>query len=142
MDYQTKALLKSLWIFHFACSPCNNCDIEILDSLTPRFDLERFGMQLVGSIRHADVLLVTGSVSRKCAPRLKALYAQAPKPIYVVAFGACGCSMGIFADSYNTVGPVDNIIPVDAYIPGCPPRPEAIILAITRLIESVKGKSA
>jgi membrane-bound hydrogenase subunit mbhJ len=95
-------------------------------------------MQLVGSIRHADVLLVTGSVSRKCAPRLKALYAQASKPIFVIAFGACGCSMGIFEDSYNTVGPVDRIIPVDAYIPGCPPRPEAVILAVSKLLDSLK----
>jgi len=140
MDIKTKALLRSIWVFHFAASPCNNCDIEILDSLTPRFDLERFGVQLVGSIRHADAMLVTGSVNRKVAPMLKRMYEQAPKPLFVIAFGACGCSMGMFHDSYNTTGPVDRIIPVDAYIPGCPPRPEAIIDGLVKLIAAIKQK--
>ncbi|NMB70920.1 MAG: hypothetical protein GYA22_02060, partial [Bacteroidales bacterium] len=87
---------KSLWVFHFGGASCNNCDIEILDCLTPRYDIERFGMQLVGSIKHADVLLVSGSINRKCRERLLEVYHQAPKPIVVVAFGACGCSGGVF----------------------------------------------
>jgi membrane-bound hydrogenase subunit mbhJ len=125
---------KSLWLFHFSGASCNNCDIEILDCLTPRYDLERFGMQLVGSIRHADVLLVNGSINQKDKVRLLEIYEQAPKPILVVAIGACGCTGGIFSGGNVFAGPVDQIIPVDAYIPGCPPKPEAIISGIIKLI--------
>lgn len=140
MGVKLKALLKSPWVFHLNTGSCNNCDIEILDALTPKFDLERFGIRLVGSIRHADVLLVTGGVTRKVAPRLKRLYEQAPKPCLVVAIGACACSKGIFMEAYNMAGPVDKIIPVDAYIPGCPPKPEAIIMGVVKLIQKLKGK--
>ena len=133
MNLKLKALKKSLWLFHFSTGSCNNCDIELLDCLTPKFDLERFGIKLVGSIRHADVMMVTGIVTRQTAPLLKRIYEQAPKPIIVIALGGCACSGGIFADSYNFAGPVDKIVPVDAYIPGCPPRPEAIIAAVVKL---------
>jgi len=125
---------KSLWVFHFAGASCNNCDIEILDCLTPRFDIERFGMQLVGSPRHADVLLVNGSINRKDKTRLLDVYRQTSKPVLVVAIGACGCTGGIFKEGYTNAGPVDAIIPVDAYIPGCPPKPEAIIAGLVKLI--------
>lgn len=125
---------KSLWLFHYGGASCNNCDIEILDCLTPRYDVERFGMKLVGSIRHADVLLVNGSINRKDKDRLLEIYNQAPKPILVVAIGACGCTGGIFAEGNTFAGPVDKIIPVDAYIPGCPPKPEAIIAGIVKLL--------
>jgi Ni,Fe-hydrogenase III small subunit len=138
MGLKIKALKKSLWVFHLSCGSCNNCDIEILDCLTPRFDVERFGIKLVGSIRHADVLLVTGIVTRKVLPRLKRLYEQAPKPIVVIAVGVCPCSGGIFAQSYNMAGPLDKIIPVDAYIPGCPPKPEAIIAGVVKVWEKLK----
>ena len=125
---------KSLWLFHFGGASCNNCDIEILDCLTPRYDVERFGMLLVGSIRHADVLLVNGSINQRDKSRLLELYEQAPKPILVVAIGACGCTGGIFAEGNVFAGPVDKIIPVDAYIPGCPPKPEAILAGIVKLL--------
>jgi len=138
MSVKIKALKKSLWLFHFNGGSCNNCDIEILDCLTPKFDLERFGIKLVGSIRHADVLVVTGFVSKQAAPRLKRLYEQAPKPLIVIACGTCACSGGIFASSYHMAGPVDEIIPVDAYIPGCPPKPEAIISAMVKLWQKLK----
>lgn len=139
MSFVTKSLTKSLFVFHVACSPCNNCDIEILDALTPKYDLERFGIQLVGSVRHADVLLVTGSVNKKILPRLKKLYEQAPKPCLVVAVGGCACSGVTFRDSYNFAGPLDKIIPVDAYIPGCPPNPEALIAGVVKLINAVNS---
>jgi len=140
MGIKLKALLKSPWVFHLATSPCNNCDIEILDCLTPRFDLERFGIILVGSIRHADVLLVTGVPNSKTAERIKRLYEQASKPCLVVAIGTCACGRGIFKDSYNSPCPVDELVPVNAYIPGCPPKPEAIIMGVVKLIEKLKQK--
>jgi len=135
-----KHLTKSLFVFHAATSPCNNCDIEILDTLTPRYDLERFGIQLVGSPRHADVLLVTGVPNKKTAPRIKKLYEAAAKPCLVIAIGACACGLGVFHDSYNVVSPLDEIIPVDAYVPGCPPRPEAMIAAVAKLISKLEKK--
>jgi len=116
---------------------CNNCDIEILDCLTPRFDIERFGIVLVGSIRHADVLLISGPVTKNTLPRLIRLYEQAPKPIKVIVVGACGCSCGIFRDGYNIVGPVDKYLPVDAYVPGCPPKPEAIIAGVVKVLNTL-----
>jgi Ni,Fe-hydrogenase III small subunit len=140
MDLKLKALTKSIWLFHAATSPCNNCDIEILDALTPRHDIERFGMVLVGSVRHADVLLVTGVPNYKSKERLKKLYEQTPKPCLVVAIGGCACGRIIFQDSYNSPCAVDEIVPVDVYIPGCPPKPEAIIAGVVKLLEKIKGK--
>ena len=138
MSIKVKALLKSPWVFHLSTGSCNNCDIEILDCLTPRFDIERFGMVLVGSIRHADVLLCTGSVNRKCLPRIKKIYEEAPKPIIVVAVGECSLSRGMFIHSYNCPVPLDKVIPVDVYIPGCPPKPEAIIAGVVKAMEKIK----
>ena len=138
MGIKAKALLKSPWVFHLSTGSCNNCDIEVLDCLTPRFDIERFGMILAGSIKHADVLFVTGSVNRQSAIRLKRVYAQAPKPIFVVAVGECSLSRGMFIHSYNCPLPLDKVIPVDVYIPGCPPKPEAIIAGVVKMIEKVK----
>ncbi|MCX7704931.1 MAG: NADH-quinone oxidoreductase subunit B family protein [bacterium] len=138
IDIKTKALKKSLFVFHLSTGSCNNCDIEILDCLTPRFDIERFGMVLVGSIKHADVLLVTGIGTVKNANRIKLLYHQMPKPGFVVAIGACACTGGMFRDGYTMSGPLDTIIPVDVYIPGCPPKPEAMIAGIAKLLERLK----
>ncbi|MBN2460459.1 MAG: NADH-quinone oxidoreductase subunit B family protein [Candidatus Cloacimonetes bacterium] len=134
MGLKEKIFKKSLWLFHLSAGSCNNCDIEILDCLTPRFDVERFGMKLVGSVRHADVLLITGIVTRKTKPRVLEIYEQAPKPIVVVAVGACPITGGIFAEGYNFAGPLDKVIPVDVYIPGCPPKPEAILAGIVKFL--------
>jgi len=136
MSLKLKALTKSIWVFHLAASPCNNCDIEILDALTPRFDLERFGIQLVGSIRHADAILVTGSMNRKSSEVLKRVIAQAPKPCFVIALGNCSCSTEMFGKSYNETRPLDSVVPVDAYIMGCPPKPEAMIQAVVALVQA------
>jgi len=135
-----KDITRSLFVFHAALSPCNNCDIEILDALTPRYDLERFGIQLVGSVRHADVLLVTGIPNRKSIERFLRIYSQAPKPCLVVAVGTCPAGLGIFHDSYNVEKPFDQYVKVDAYIPGCPPKPEAIIAGIVKLIKVLRGE--
>ena len=140
MSWSTRRLAKSLWVFHVSASPCNNCDIEILDLLTPRYDVERFGVQLVGSIRHADVILLTGIVNQKVAPMVKHLYEQAPKPIFVVGVGTCPMSGCCFKDSYNVVPRREDVIPIDVYIPGCPPKPEAMIEALAKLMGVLRGK--
>ncbi|MFA5840148.1 MAG: NADH-quinone oxidoreductase subunit B family protein [Candidatus Margulisiibacteriota bacterium] len=131
-------LKKSLWVFHLGASACNNCDIEIVDCLTPRHDVERFGITLVGSPRHADVLLVSGIVNRQSIDRFKRVYEQVPKPKIVIAVGSCAGSGNMFRDSYNFVKPVDQIIPVDVYVPGCPPKPEAIIAGVLKALEKIK----
>jgi Ni,Fe-hydrogenase III small subunit len=136
MSLKLKALTKSIWVFHLAASPCNNCDIEILDLLTPRFDVERFGIQLVGSVRHADAILVTGSMNRKARERLKRVIAQAAKPCFVIAIGNCSCSMEMFGPSYNQMKCLDEVAEVDAYVAGCPPKPEAMIQGVVALIQA------
>jgi len=132
-----KLLTKSIWVFHAACSPCNNCDIEILDLLTPRHDVERFGIVLVGSVRHADALLVTGVPNYKTKDRILQLYKQASQPCLVIAVGSCACGRIMFRESYNSPCDLDKIIPVDIYVPGCPPKPEAMIAGIVKLIKKV-----
>lgn len=127
-----KAFKRALWVYHLNTGSCNGCDIEILAVLTPRYDVERFGIMLVGSPRHADVLLVTGPVGRQMVSKLKRIYEQTPDPKLVMVVGSCGIEGGVFYESYNLVGPVDQIIPVDVYVPGCPPRPEAIIEAVAK----------
>lgn len=127
-----KAFKRALWVYHLNTGSCNGCDIEILAVLTPRYDAERFGIMLVGSPRHADVLLVTGPVGRQMVPKLKRIYEQTPDPKLVMVVGSCGIEGGVFYESYNLAGPVDQIIPVDVYVPGCPPRPEAIIEAVAK----------
>jgi membrane-bound hydrogenase subunit mbhJ len=137
---------RALWVYHLNTGSCNGCDIEIVASLTPRYDIERFGIKLVGSPRHADVLLVTGPVTRQMEPRLKRVYAQTPEPKVVMVIGNCGVEGDVFHESYNLVGPIDQIIPVDVYVHGCPPRPEAIIEGVVKawlkLEGAVKEKAA
>ena len=141
MSLASKILTKSLFVFHAATSPCNNCDIEGLDVLTPRHDAERLGVTLVGSVRHADVLLVTGVPNYRTAERLKKLYSQAARPCFVIAVGGCACGRILFRESYNSPCPVDAIVPVDVYVPGCPPKPEAIIAGVVKLIKKVNGET-
>jgi len=141
MRLREKAIAKSLWVFHFCSASCNNCDIEILDCLTPRYDLERFGILLVGSVRHADVILVSGALNKKGAKRLKRLYEQASKPCLVIAVGSCAVGQGIFRGSYPiSERPVDEVLPVACYVPGCPPKPEAIIAGVAKLLEKLRGE--
>ena len=132
-QYINKGRLKSPWVVHYDCGSCNGCDIEVLACLTPVFDVERFGIKVVPSPRHADVLLYTGAVTR--AMRMPALRAfeAAPDPKVVVSYGACGCTGGIFYDNYCVWGGTDKILPVDVYIPGCPPSPWSILDGLLRL---------
>jgi NADH-quinone oxidoreductase B subunit len=128
------ALVNSPWAIHFNSGSCNGCDIEILATLTPRYDLERLGVKLQGSPRHADILICTGPVTRQARERLRRVYEQMPEPKFVVAVGSCAISGGVFQGCYNVVGHVDAVIPVDVYVPGCPPRPEAIVDGIVKLL--------
>ena len=132
------AIKRSLWVFHFNSGSCNGCDIEIVAALTPRYDPERFGVKLVGSPKHADVMLVTGAVTHDMAPRLRRVWEQMADPKVVIAVGSCGMSGGVFYDSYNLDGPIDEIIPVDVYVPGCAPRPEAIIFGVVQAIQKLE----
>jgi ech hydrogenase subunit C len=136
------ARAKSPWLLHFDCGSCNGCDIEILACLTPVYDLERFGIVNVGNPLHADVLLVSGTVNFRNRSVLENLHHQMPAPKVVVAVGACGLSGGIFRGAYNVVGGVDKVIPVDVYVPGCPPRPEAIIDGLLLGLEKLKSGAA
>ena len=135
-----KARIKSPWVLHFDCGSCNGCDIETLACLTPMYDIERFGMINVGNPKHADVLLVTGTVNHRNKKVLKALYEQMPDPKVVIAIGACGLCGGVFRDAYNVVGGVDKVIPVDVYVPGCPARPEAIIDGVVVALKKFEKK--
>jgi membrane-bound hydrogenase subunit mbhJ len=125
---------RSIWVFDVNAASCNGCDIEILDALTPRYDAERLGVMLVPSPRHADVLLVTGTANPMMRERLKMIYEQMPEPRRVIAVGACALGGGVMKGCYNVGQGVDRVIPVDLFIPGCPPRPEAILYGIMKLV--------
>ena len=129
------ARVNSPWAIHYNSGSCNGCDIEILATLTPRYDVERFGIRLQGSPRHADILLCTGPVTLQSKERLRRIYEQMPEPKYVIAVGSCALSGGVFQGCYNCLGGIDQVVPVDMYIPGCPPRPEAIIDGIIKLLQ-------
>jgi NADH-quinone oxidoreductase B subunit len=136
------SLVKSPWVVHYNCNSCNGCDIEFLACLTPLYDAERFGILHVGNPKHADMLVVTGAVNHRNSRVLRRVYEQMPEPKVVVALGVCTATGGIFAEGYNVLGGIDRVIPVDVFVPGCPPRPEAmidgIVAALSRL--SAKGR--
>lgn len=125
---------KSPWVLHYDASSCNGCDIEVLASLTPVYDLERFGIVNTGNPKHADILLITGGVNSQNADVVRQLYSQMPEPKVVVAVGICACDGGIFKECYNILGGVDKVIPVDLYVPGCAARPQAIIDGVLKAV--------
>jgi len=136
-------LKKSPWVYHVNVGACNNCDIEILELLTPRYDVERFGMVLVGSPRHADALLVTGICTRQAEPRLIEIYEQTAKPCVVFCIGSCAMTGGIFRHAYHFSRPVEDVIreadpgAIIAHVPGCPPKPEAMILGAVKALATL-----
>ena len=138
MDIVKWSRVKSPWVFHFNAGGCNGCDIELLAALNPKYDIERFGMILRGSPRHADVLLCTGTVTRQIRDRFKRIYDQVPEPKFVMASGNCACSGGVFQKCYNVHEGIDKVVPVNMYVPGCPPRPQAIIDAAVKLLTALQ----
>jgi ech hydrogenase subunit C len=136
-----KSRIKSPWLLHYDCSSCNGCDIEVLACLTPVYDIERFGIINVGNPMHADILLVTGTVNHRNKKVLLNLFDQMPHPKVVAAIGSCALSGGIFRQAYNVVGGVDKVIPVDVYVPGCPPKPEAIIDGVVLGLQKFSQKT-
>jgi membrane-bound hydrogenase subunit mbhJ len=126
---------KSPWVSFFNSGGCNGCTLEVFASFNPKHDLERFGCKLTESVRHADVLIISGPVTEQSKEKLKKVYSQMPKGAKVIGVGACTISKGVFHDGYNAAGPLDKHIPVDIFVPGCPPRPEAIIGAVLEVLK-------
>ncbi|AFJ48516.1 NADH-quinone oxidoreductase subunit B family protein [Shimwellia blattae] len=140
-----KDIQRSAYVYRVDCGGCNGCEIEIFAAITPLFDAERFGIKVVASPRHADILLFTGAVTR--AMRMPALraYESAPDPKICISYGACGCGGGIFHDLYCVWGGSESIVPIDVWIPGCPPTPAATIhgfaVALGLLDQKLKGQN-
>lgn len=126
--------IKSPWILHLNSGACNACDIEIVAALTPRFDVERFGILLKATPRHADVIIASGPVTRQMRDRIIRIYDQTPNPKFVIAVGACAMSGCVYRGAYNIMGGIDQVIPVNMYVPGCPARPDAIVDGVVKLL--------
>lgn len=149
MSDKIEPIKRSIWVFHLNTGSCNACDIEILDALTPFHDAERFGVKLVVSPRHADVILLTGPLTLEALPKVINAIEAMPRPRIIVALGSCGCGGGIWHDTYSTLGGINSLlkilkergIEIDGvyYVPGCPIRPEALLYAIA-LIKGVTQK--
>ncbi len=131
---------KSPWVLHYDGSSCNGCDIEVLATMTPLYDVERFGIINTGNPKHADVLLLTGGMNAQTAPVVRQLYNMMPDPKVVVACGICACDGGIFKECYNILGGADKIVPVDVYVPGCAVRPEALIQGVVKAVGILEEK--
>jgi Ni,Fe-hydrogenase III small subunit len=150
LEEKLKSVRRSPWVFHLNSGSCNACDIEILDALTPYFDAERFGVKLVGSPRHADVVLFTGPVTREVLPKVIRALRAVPRPRVVAAIGSCAVGGGIWWDTYSTIGGFPKLqeilkrygVEIDrvVYIPGCPARPEAIVYGLLVALGYVKQK--
>ena len=128
---------RSLAIREVDAGSCNGCEVEVAALNNAIYDVERFGVHFVASPRHADVLLVTGVGTRNMESALRRTYDATPDPKVVVAVGACACTGGIFGDTYATSGGVGNIVPVDVYVPGCPPRPEALLYGLLLAVDRI-----
>ncbi|MFH0956827.1 MAG: NADH-quinone oxidoreductase subunit NuoB [Candidatus Aenigmatarchaeota archaeon] len=133
-------LNKSPWIIHYDGSSCNGCDIEVIACLTPLYDVERFGIINTGNPKHADILLITGSINEQNIQVVKNIYEQMPRPKVVVAIGICATSGGVFRECYNVMGGVGKVLPVDVYVPGCAARPEAIIDGVMKALAILERK--
>ena len=134
-EFVSWARKNSLWPYPFGTACCG---IELMSVMGPKYDLARFGAEVVRfSPKQADLLLVAGTINEKMAPVLKRIYDQMPEPKWVIAMGACASSGGFYR-AYNVVQGIDRLVPVDVYIPGCPPTPEAVLDGIMQLQEKIK----
>jgi Ni,Fe-hydrogenase III small subunit len=127
----------SLALRHVDAGSCNGCEHELTATANPFYDLQRFGLNIVASPRHADVLLVTGAITTRMAEPLRAAYRAMPEPRLVAALGDCALGCGVLADAAELAGPLERILPVDLRIPGCPPRPSEIADALTRALDQI-----
>jgi len=134
--------LKSPWLFHMNAGSCNGCDIELIACLSPRYDVEQLGVKLEGSPRHADILCVSGPVTVNTVEAIKTVYSQVPAPKAVVAIGSCPATTNAFVGSPTVDGPLSKFIPVDVYVPGCPPRPDAIIEGVVQAAKILAERAA
>ena len=135
-DEVLRLLGRALTIRHVDAGSCNGCELEIHALANPYYNIEGLGIRFVASPRHADLLLVTGPVSRNMEEALRRTYEAMPEPKLVVAIGDCGCTGGIFGESYASCGRVENVIPVDVAVPGCPPPPAAIMQGILTAVQA------
>jgi membrane-bound hydrogenase subunit mbhJ len=135
-----KSKTKSPWLFHLNTGSCNGCDIELVALLTPRYDVERFGIKLSGSPRHADIVVVSGPLTSQVKERALRVISQVPEPKVVVSLGSCPMSGNVFKGSYSVEAPLDSYVKVDVSVAGCPPKPEAIIDGIVKALEILKEK--
>lgn len=131
---------KSPWIYHINTGSCNGCDIELVALLGPRYDVERFGVKLAGSPRHADIVVVTGPVTTQSRERMLRVLSQVPEPKVVMSIGSCPMSCNVFKGSYSVDGPLDKWTKVDVAVGGCAPRPEAIIEGLLEAVKILKEK--
>ena len=137
-----RAFKRSPWVIHYDASSCNGCDIEVVASFTPLYDLERLGVINTGNPKHADIFLVTGSVNAQNVKVIRTIFEQMPEPRVVVALGTCATSGCVFRECYNVMGGVDTVLPVDLYVPGCAARPESIIDGVLQAAELLEKKRA
>jgi len=135
-DEVLRLLGRALAIRHVDAGSCNGCELEIHALANPYYNIEGLGIRFVASPRHADLLLVTGPVSRNMEEALRRTYEAMPEPKLVVAIGDCGCTGGIFGESYASCGRVENVIPVDVAVPGCPPPPAALMQGILTAVQA------
>ena len=138
----TESMAKSPWLFHINAGSCNGCDIELVAVLTPRYDAERLGFKLTGTPRHADVVVVTGPVTKQVLPRVLRAISQVPEPRVIVTMGSCPQSGNVFRGSYSVAGPLSKYVDVDVDIAGCAPKPEAIIDGLALAMKILSEKRA
>jgi membrane-bound hydrogenase subunit mbhJ len=136
MNFLSDISKRSPWLYRINAGSCNGCDVELATTACiPRYDVERLGCQYCGSPKHADIVLITGPLTVGVKDKVLRLYEEIPEPKVTVAIGVCPISGGVFRDSYAIAGPLDNYLPVDVNVPGCPPRPQAIIEGIALAID-------